>query len=133
MRYITNGEKTNLIHADLSYKVIGALFDVWTTLGHGHKERIYQKAVAKSLTMGGIRFTEQAPAKLMYRGDAIGMYYFDFLIDDRLILELKVREYFSKHDIEQLYSYLKASSLKLGLIAHFTRSGVKFRRVVNLI
>ena len=61
----------------------------------------------------------------------MGIYYFDFLIDNKIILELKVRNYFSNKDISQLYSYLKAKDIKLGLIAHFTRSGVKFKRVVN--
>ncbi len=62
----------------------------------------------------------------------VGRYYFDFLIEDKIILEIKVRNYFSKKDIEQLNSYLKATRLKLGIIAHFTRAGVKLKRIVNL-
>ena len=48
------------------------------------------------------------------------------------ILEIKVKNYFSKSDISQLYSYLKAKGLQLGIIAHFTKTGVKFKRVVNI-
>jgi len=60
------------------------------------------------------------------------IYYFDFLIDGKIILETKVRNYFSKKDIDQLCSYLKVKNLKLGIIAHFTKTGVKFKRIVNL-
>jgi len=71
--------------------------------------------------------------RLKYRGREIGIYFLDFLIEDKIILEIKKREYFSKKDIDQVYAYLKATKLKLGIIAHFTKSGVKFRRVLNLI
>ncbi|PIS29970.1 MAG: hypothetical protein COT41_03880 [Candidatus Portnoybacteria bacterium CG08_land_8_20_14_0_20_40_83] len=67
-----------------------------------------------------------------YKNKPIGIYYFDFLIDDKIVLEIKVRDYFSKKDITQLYSYLKAKNLKLGIIAHFTKTGVKFKRVANI-
>ena len=60
------------------------------------------------------------------------MYYFDFLIDKKIILEIKVGNYFSRKDIQQLFAYLKVSGLQLGIIAHFTSSGVKYKRVVNI-
>lgn len=121
-----------LIYSDLSYKIIGSLFEVWNQLSFGHKEKFYQKALAEDFRMKEINFIEQAPAKIKYGEKIIGMYYFDFLIEDKVVLELKVRNYFSKKDIDQLYSYLKAKELKLGIIAHFTKTGVKFKRIVNL-
>lgn len=125
-------ERDDLIYPELCYKVLGILFDVWKDVGHGHKEKIYQCAVANGLQDAGLIVKEQLPAKLFYKGKPIGVYYFDFLIDDKIILEIKVRNYFSKKDINQLYSYLKAQNLKLGIIAHFTQSGVKFKRIVNI-
>ena len=62
----------------------------------------------------------------------MGNYFLDFLIEDKIILEIKKREYFSKQDINQLFEYLQTTGLKLGIIAHFTRIGVKFKRIVNL-
>ncbi|PIY59662.1 GxxExxY protein, partial [Candidatus Wolfebacteria bacterium CG_4_10_14_0_8_um_filter_37_11] len=101
--------------------------------GFGHKESFYQKAVAINLENASLKFEEQLPVNIKYKGKKIGIYYFDYLIEDKIVLELKVRNYFSKKDIEQLYSYLKARDLKLGIIAHFTRAGVKFKRIVNII
>jgi len=111
---------------------MGELFAVHTELGSGHKENFYQKAVAEEFRNSGLKFQEQLPAKITYRGKIIGIYYFDFLVDDKIVLEIKVRNYFSEKDIKQLYAYLKAKNLKLGIIAHFTKSGVKFKRIANI-
>lgn len=125
-------KRKDLVHPDLSYKIIGILFEVWTKVGYGHKESFYQKAVAKSLKDAGLKFREQLPVKVRYKDEPLGEYHFDFLIEDKIVLELKVKNYFAKTDIEQLYSYLKAINLKLGILAHFTHGGVKSKRILNL-
>ncbi|MBI3589197.1 MAG: GxxExxY protein [Candidatus Liptonbacteria bacterium] len=125
-------KRNDLIYPNLSYRVIGILFEVWTDLGWGHKESFYEKAIAQEFDLSKTVFVEQLPAKINYKGKSLGVYYFDFLLENKIILEVKVRNYFSNKDIFQLYSYLRAKGLKLGIIAHFTRSGVKFKRVVNL-
>jgi GxxExxY protein len=129
---IAQTKRNDLIYADLCYQLMGVLFEIWKNIGFGHKEKIYEKAIAKSLENAKIEFKEQVPVKINFKGKFIGIYYFDFLINDKIVLEIKVRNYFSKKDIDQLYSYLKARALKLGIIAHFTRTGVKFKRIVNL-
>jgi GxxExxY protein len=125
-------KRDDLLYPDLSYKILGILFEAWGEIGYGHKEKIYQRAVAVAFKKAGLSFEEELPVKLSFRGERIGMYYFDFLVQGKIILELKVRNYFSRKDIEQLYSYLKAKNLKLGIIAHFTKDGVKYKRVVNI-
>ena len=122
----------NVIYPELSYRIIGVLFEVWNTIGSNHKEKFYQKAIANDFSEADLDFKEQLPVKMVYKGKTIGIYYFDFLIEGKIILEIKVRDYFSKQDINQLYSYLKAKNLKLGLITHFTKTGVKVKRVVNI-
>ncbi len=124
--------REDLIYPELSYKIIGVLFSIWNTIGSNHKELFYQKAVARDFHECKLSFEEQLPVKINYKGRFIGIYYFDFIIENKIVLELKVRDYFSKKDISQLYSYLKAKNLKLGLIVHFTKSGVRVKRVVNL-
>ena len=124
--------RKDLIYPELCYRIIGILFKVWIEIGFGHKESFYQKAISQQLEEVRLFFKEQLPAKVQYKNKTVGIYYFDFLIEDKLILEIKVRNYFSKKDISQLYSYLKAKNLKLGIIAHFTNTGVKFKRIVNI-
>ena len=132
MAYKYTNETDKIIYPEFSYKIVGILFKVWNNVGYGHKESFYQKAVAEELRINKIPFKEQVAAKVKYLGKEIGLYYLDFLIENKIVLELKRREYFSKTDIDQLYGYLRAVNLKLGIIAHFTKSGVKFKRVLNI-
>lgn len=125
-------KRKDILYPDLSYSIIGSLFKVWTELGPGHKEKLYQKALAEELKEKKLNFEKELPVKLTYNNKLIGMYYFDFLVEGKVALELKVRNYFAKKDIEQLFAYLKSKDLKLGIIAHFTSSGVKFKRIVNI-
>ncbi len=125
--------REDLVYPELCYQTLGILFEVWTDVGFGHKEKIYQKAVSNKFASRGISIKEQLPARLVYQNKPIGIYYFDFLVDEKIVLELKVRNYFSIKDIKQVYSYLKAQNLKLGIIAHFTNTGVKYKRVVNIV
>ena len=125
-------ERTDLVYPELCYQVMGILFDVWKEVGYGHKERMYQQAVANGLREAKLVIQEQLPTKVLYKDKPVGLYYFDFLIEGKIILELKTRNYFSKQDLDQIYAYLKASDLKLGVLALFTRSGVKYKRIVNV-
>jgi len=124
--------RKDIIYADECYKIMGLIFEMYNEIGYGHKENIYQKALAVAFKENKIEFQEQLMVNMTYKDKEIGKYFFDFLVDKKIILELKVRNYFSKKDIEQLYKYLKAANLKLGLIIHFTKDGVKYKRVVNL-
>jgi GxxExxY protein len=125
--------KSNLIYADECYQIMGLIFEVFNVLGYGHKESFYQKAIAKSFLDNNIKFKEQVKCKLKYKERDLGIYILDFLVFDKIVIELKQRDFFSKKDIDQLYKYLKATKLKLGLIVHFTGSGVRYKRIVNLI
>lgn len=126
----TKGEK--VIYPELSYKLVGLLFEVNRKLGPNHKENFYQNAVKQELIERGIKFHEQVYSPLNYKNYKIGKYYFDFLIENKIILELKKGSIFHHQNIEQVLSYLKTANLKLGIIANFTREGVRFYRVLNI-
>ncbi|KKW33481.1 MAG: hypothetical protein UY78_C0011G0010 [Parcubacteria group bacterium GW2011_GWA1_53_13] len=124
-------KRSDLIHPELSYKLIGILFDVSNELGYGYQEKYYQKAVATALKEAGITYIEQAPAQINYRGEKIGIYFLDFLVENKIILEIKRGEHFSKTNLKQVYGYLKATGLQLGIVANFTSKGLQFRRIVH--
>lgn len=125
--------KPDLIHPDLSYQVVGILFDVFMELGYGYRENQYQKAVEIALKKLSLPYSKELPVKVTYQNTFIATNYLDFLIDKKVVLELKQGNRFNKNDIDQLYNYLKETKLKLGILARFTRSGVKFKRIVNLV
>lgn len=121
-----------LIFPELSYKIVGRAFDVYNEIGSGYKEKVYQKALAKAFMGAGVIFKEQVYSPIIYEGENVGKHYLDFVIDDKIVVELKSGEKFVKQNINQIFSYLKAKNLKLGILINFTKEGVKFRRIVNI-
>mgnify|MGYP001609220361 CR=1 FL=1 len=124
-------KRKDLLFPELSYQVIGILFEVFKQLGSGYQERYYQRAVAVELKNRGLKFLEQVSISLNYKTKRIGRYFLDFLIEDKIVLEIKKDKYFSKQNIDQVLGYLKATKLKLGIVANFTSNGLKFKRIVN--
>ena len=120
-----------LIHKNLSYSIVGCLFEVYNTLGYGYKEKIYEKALIKLFDNKNIEFQNQIPYKLYIKNEYIGIFYFDFLIENKIILEIKQGNYFTRKNIAQVKNYLIVSNLKLALLANFTPSGKKFIRILN--
>lgn len=126
-------KRIDLVYPELSYKIIGILFEIYNNVGYGYQEKYYQKAVANAFKELGVKFKERLPIKLNFKNQRIGIYFLDFLVEDKIILEIKKGEYFPKTNIEQVYSYLKTTGFKLGIIANFTKRGLKFKRAVNLV
>lgn len=123
------GEK--IIYKDLSYKIVGILFEVYNELGYGYQEKYYEKAVARCFNKENILYKRQAPYKIIFKNEEIGRYYLDFLVDEKIILELKKGNYFSRRNIDQVKGYLKVTNLKLAILANYTPNGVKILRVLN--
>ena len=122
-----------LVYPELSYKIVGLLFDVYKHIGAGMSERIYQRAVALALKGADLKFEEQLFAPLMYKGQKVTNNYFDFLIEDQVVLELKRGQQGTTAHIEQVKQYLVSKRLKLGILAYFGANAVNFKRVVNLV
>jgi len=124
--------KPDLIYPELSYKIVGILFDIFSSLGYGFGEKQYQKAIEIALKNLNIKYKKELPIKIFYKDNFLTNNYADFLIDNKIILEIKKGNFFNKKDIEQVFNYLKVYNVKLGILARFTRSGVKFKRIINI-
>lgn len=118
------------LYQGLTYKVIGAIYAVHGILGPVHKETIYQKALSMEFTERNIRFEMEKPLNVMYKGKSIGVYRPDFIIDDRIILEIKVTPFIAKAMREQVFYYLKGSRYKLVLLANFGARKVEVKRFI---
>ena len=123
---------TEFLFEKESYAIIGAAYDVFNALGPGHKELFYQKALARYFQEHNIPFEKELQAKVCYRGEEVGIYRLDFLVFGKIVVELKKRKYFSQKDIRQVYAYLRAMNLKLGILIHFGQDAVHKKRVVNI-
>lgn len=121
-----------LIYPELSYKIVGCAFDVYNEIGFGYAEKYYQKALAIAFRNKNIPFKEQAYFPLEFQGEIIGKGYCDFVIDDKVIIELKKNAHFSKANIEQVNRYLRSSGMKLAILINYTPTGAIFKRLVNI-
>ncbi len=122
----------DILYPDLSYKIIGILFEVNNLLGPGLLEKHYQKALEISFKENKIKFIPQCPYKVSFKGQVIGRYFMDFVIEEKIVVELKRGEYFSNNNIKQLLGYLKITNLKLGLLVSITSNGLKYKRILNI-
>jgi len=122
---------TELVHPELSYKLIGVLYKVYNELGGGYQERIYQAAVRKELIKNKLLFIEQACIDLTYDKDKLCQYRLDFIIEHKIVLELKVTPRFTPRDIMQVLGYLKRTGLELGILASLNRNGIHFKRILR--
>ncbi|MEK7192103.1 MAG: GxxExxY protein [Patescibacteria group bacterium] len=120
-----------IIFPELSYKIVGAAFDVFNELGWGLPEKDYQLALSKELQILQIKHVREVYLPVNYKGSNIGKYFADFLVDNKIILELKVVSRLGYTHARQLLTYLKSAGFKLGILLYFTKDGVKYRRVLN--
>ncbi|MFC1570914.1 GxxExxY protein [Candidatus Margulisiibacteriota bacterium] len=119
------------IHGDLSYKIIGLLYKVYNEMGAGFQEKYYQRAVGNALKKERIPFLEQVRMDMYFAGEKVGKYFLDFVIDQKIVLEIKAKLFFSQNDIRQLLGYLKKSGLEVGLLAAFSSDGLKIKRLLK--
>lgn len=117
-----------LKHRDLTQRVIGVFFEVYNELGHGFLESVYQKSFELALTSQGLRVFRKIEVPVWFRGQKVGDFEADLLIEECLFLELKaVRSLDSAHEA-QLLNYLRATDVEVGILFNF---GIKpeFKRL----
>jgi len=122
----------NLLYKDLSYQIQGAAIEVRKNFGPGHKESIYQNAFAEELKSRGINFEKEKNIKIYSpkTNKVIGYYKPDFIIDNKIIIELKAVEKIPRMFIDQLYDYLKNSEYELGYFINFASPKLYMKRII---
>ncbi|HVZ12577.1 MAG TPA: GxxExxY protein [Patescibacteria group bacterium] len=121
----------NIVYPELSYKLMGILFQIHTELGNRYQEKYYQRAIELSLKKNGIIYKKELPVDLIFEGEKIGKYYLDFLVENKIILEVKAVERILPKDFTQLLAYLKANNLELGILVNFRTNKLFSRRILN--
>ncbi len=109
-----------ILHKELSHAIVGAAIEVHRRIGPGMIERVYQNALAHEFAYRAIPFVAQAPISIIYRGEVkVGEFLADFIVDDKIILEIKAVERYHPVHRAQVYSYLGAAKLNLGMLINF--------------
>src|SRR4051812_10660681 len=108
-----------MIQEALTRSVIGVFYDVHRALGFGFREYIYALALERDLVAHGHRVDREVPVTVHYRGEPLAQQTLDMIIDEKLVLEIKATERLHADATTQLFSYLCATSLEVGLLLHF--------------
>lgn len=120
-----------IIHKDLSYKIIGIVYKVYNNLGYGYQEKYYKQAIALELAKEKLAYLQEKEIKLFYENKQIGKYFIDFVVENKIVLEIKVANRFYARDVKQILGYLKSEKLKLGILVLIAPVGIKYKRIIN--
>lgn len=118
-----------MLHKEITEKIIKAFFNVYNELGCGFLEKVYENALLNEFEDLGQKAEPQRLIIVKYKGRSVGNYYADFVIEDKVIVELKAAECLQKIHAMQLMNYLKATDLEVGLLLNFGAKA-EFQRVI---
>lgn len=117
--------------AGLTHKIIGISYQVFNELGYGLKEKIYQHAMEAIFIESEIKYEKEKYGKIIYHDRIIGRYFLDFLIENKVAVELKISNEIYQKDTNQLLNYIKSEKLPVGLLLVLSKEGVKVKRLAN--
>ena len=121
-------QKNDLICFDLTRSIIGAFYEVYNTLGYGFLEHVYVAALVLELRNRGHEIEREAAVRVMYKGLELGSQRLDVVVDRQVVVEVKSTETVSRTAGRQVFNYLRATGLEVGLLLHFGPEPA-FRRV----
>ncbi|NCO63105.1 MAG: GxxExxY protein [Flavobacteriales bacterium] len=121
----------DLIYKEEAYKIIGLCMEVHNQLGKGFNEIVYADALEIELIDNNISYSREKKYAINYKGNVLPhKYQADFIIENKIILEIKAIESLNSAHIKQTLNYLAVSQLKLGLLINFGEESLKYKRIV---
>jgi GxxExxY protein len=115
-------------HEELTHKIIGCAYQVYSTLGFGFLESVYKKAMLIELERNKLKAEEERPLKVYYENQVVGDFYADLVVENEIIVELKSVQNLVKEYEVQLVNYLNALKKEIGLLINFGPKGVEVKR-----
>ncbi|MBU3676122.1 MAG: GxxExxY protein [Chitinophagaceae bacterium] len=117
--------------SELTGKIIGCAMEVHRILGNGFQEVIYQRALAKEMTLQGLGFSREHEMTINYKGDDIGTRRVDFFVEGQIMVEIKAVVQLEDVHLAQAINYLEAYDLNIGLLINFGNTSLQFKRVMK--
>ncbi|WP_162427465.1 GxxExxY protein [Pontibacter pudoricolor] len=128
---ITINSSSNYKYSDLTSQIIGAAMEVHATLKNGFHEIIYQRALEKEMGLRNLQVIREYDAPVYYKGEKIGSRRVDFLVENKIPVELKAVTKLEDAHSAQAINYLEAYKLEVGLLINFGAKSLEFRRLYN--
>ncbi len=121
----------NIIYKDESYRIIGICMEIHNVLGKGHSEVIYKDALEYEFQQNNIPYSREKQYKIQYKDIILRHHYnADFVVYDKIILEVKAIESLTRSHVKQTLNYLAASKQRLGLLVNFGEDSLTYKRIV---
>lgn len=120
-----------LVAEGITYSIIGAAHEVYNALGFGFLEHIYLMALERELLARGHRVGREVAVVVRYKGEELGTQRLDMLIDEQVVVELKSTVQLQPMASRQLYNYLRCTRVEVGLLLHFSPTGVGHFRIIS--
>lgn len=109
----------NLLHAEITDKILSCAYDVYNQMGFGFSEKVYENAMMIKIAQRNLNAVQQAPISVYFETKLVGEYFADMFVEDKVLVELKAVSALSKAHEAQLMNYLKATGVKVGLLINF--------------
>jgi len=122
--------KNKLLYEDESYKIRGACFKVYNTLGGGIKEKIIQRALYSELISQNLKIDREKRINIYYNNEKIGVYIPDIVVEEKIIIEIKSKPFITVEDEKQFWGYLKNSKYQLGFLINFSPKNLSIKRFI---
>lgn len=119
-----------LLHKELSYAIIGAAMEVHSVLGPGFLESVHEESLAHEFKLRGIAYQRQVTLNVRYKDIIAGSFRADFLVGNKIVVELKATKALTEIDEAQLINYLKGTGYRVGLLVNFGARSLEHRRRV---
>jgi len=110
---------SNHVDNEMTQKIIGAFYTVYNALGFGYLEKVYENALKHELTKQGLKVESQKPIRVFYDDEIVGEYFADLLVENNVLIELKSSSTLTIEHETQLFNYLKATNIEIGLLFNF--------------
>ncbi|HEY6873820.1 MAG TPA: GxxExxY protein [Geobacteraceae bacterium] len=117
-----------MLYRDITESILGACFEVMNELGAGFLESVYEKVLLVLLRERGLTAQSQVPFSVMFRGEKVGEFFADILVEGKVIIELKAAKAIAPEHQAQLINYLKATGIEVGLLVNFGPTKLEYRR-----
>ena len=123
-------DETPFPHKEITEGIIGSAFEVYNHLGYSFLHRVYQRSLQVELAKRGFSGDLEKRTTVRYKKVIVGEYDGDMIVNDVVLVEIKIASQYDKRDEAQLLNVLKATGLKLGVLLNFGRYKVEFKRLI---
>ena len=119
-----------LLEKDLVFQIVGCSMEVLNGLGHGLREKTYERALCVEFRLQDINYSQQAVYPVLYKGEKVDDYIPDLIIENQVVVDTKTIDSIGDVEIGQMLNYLRVTGLQVGLIIKFKKPKLEWKRVV---